>query len=129
MVAGRIAEIVTGKEYTALMEETLLRPIGAMTATFHPSEELEAKMPVYYDRNPSGLVPVDVAARKAGAGSLINPASSLIATVDDVGRFLLLHRDKGLVTASGWSPPKRSRRSTSRGARPAGQAMEWDSTS
>jgi len=97
LVAGRIAEIVTGKEYTALMEETLLRPIGATTATFRPSKELEETMPIYYDRNPSGLVPVDIAARKAAMGSLISPAGSLISTLDDVGRFLMLHRNKGLV--------------------------------
>ncbi|MCX7011857.1 MAG: serine hydrolase [Candidatus Sumerlaeota bacterium] len=97
MVAARIAEVVTGKEYPALMEEMLLRPIGATTATFHPSEELEAKAPVAYDRPPSGLVAIDRSAMGAGMGSLINPAGSLISTLDDVGRFLLLHRNHGLV--------------------------------
>jgi len=96
-MAERIAEIVTGKEFAALMEEALLRPIGATTATFRPSKELIAKMPAAYDRKPDGLVPLDSSARLEAASSPLSAPGSLIATVDDVGRFLLLHRNKGVV--------------------------------
>ena len=69
MVAGRIAELVTGKEYGALMKEMLLDPIGANTATFYPSDELKARMPTAYERKDGEFVKLDPASRpRAAAG-------------------------------------------------------------
>lgn len=97
IVAGRIAEVITGKEFGALMAERLLGPIGATTATFYPSAELRSKMPTGYDRKDGGFVKIDVAKRMEAAGNFPNPAGRLISTLDDVGRFLLLHRNRGMV--------------------------------
>jgi CubicO group peptidase (beta-lactamase class C family) len=95
MVAGRIAELVTGKEYGALMKELLLEPIGATTATFYPSDELKKRMPTAYQRQGGQLVKIDPASRPRAAASYPNPAGSLVSTLDDVGRLLLLHRNHG----------------------------------
>lgn len=95
MVAGRIAELVTGKEYGALMKELLLEPIGATTATFYPSDELKARMPTMYERKSSELVKVDLGSRPRATASYPNPAGSLVSTLDDVARLLMLHRNRG----------------------------------
>ena len=95
LVAGRIAEMVTGKEYGALMKELLLDPIGATTATFSPSDELKARMPTMYERKDGALVKVDLASRPRAAATYPNPAGSLVSTLDDVGRLLMLHRNHG----------------------------------
>jgi CubicO group peptidase (beta-lactamase class C family) len=95
MVAGRIAELVTGKEYGALMKEMLLEPIGATTATFYPSDELKAQMPTMYERKAGELVKVDLASRPRAAAAYPNPAGSLVSTLDDVARLLMLHRNHG----------------------------------
>jgi CubicO group peptidase (beta-lactamase class C family) len=97
MAAGRIAEVVTGKEFAALMTERLLVPMGANTATFNPSAELRAKMPSAYNRQGGEFVKMDVVKREEAAGKFPNPAGRLISTLDDVGRFLLLHRNHGTV--------------------------------
>ena len=97
MVAGRIAELVTGKEYGALMKEMLLDPMGAKTATFYPSDELKARIPTAYERKDGELVKLDPASCPRAAAAFPNPAGSLISTVDDVGRLLMLHRNRGQV--------------------------------
>lgn len=97
MVAGRIAELVTGKEYGALMKEMVLDPIGAKAATFYPSDELKARMPTAYERKGGEFVKLDAAGRPRAAAAFPNPAGSLISTLDDVGRFLMLHRNRGQV--------------------------------
>ena len=99
MVAGRIAEVVTGKEFNTLMRVRLLDPIGATTATFYPfaSKALKMQMPTMYERQEGRLVKRDESDRGEGAMAFPNPGGGLISTLDDVGRFLMLHRNRGVV--------------------------------
>tara|TARA_R110002049_G_scaffold4601_5_gene32238 strand:- start:331843 stop:334296 length:2454 start_codon:yes stop_codon:yes gene_type:complete len=93
IVAGRVAEIVTGRPFPQLMQKTLLHPIGANDATFYPSPELEQRIPVSYERTEAGFE------KRTGEplGTVINPGGRLISTLDDVARVLLLHRNHGKV--------------------------------
>ncbi len=93
MVAGRVAEEVTNRSFSELMETHLLRPIGAEVATFTPSEELSGRLPVGYERTPTGFVPRE----GEGLGMAINPGGGLVSTLDDVARLLLLHRNRGRI--------------------------------
>ncbi len=95
LVAGRIAELVTGQEYGDLMKKTLLEPIGANTATFYPSDEIKARMPTMYERKEGALVRVNLATRPRASAAYPNPAGSLVSNLDDVGRLLMLHRNRG----------------------------------
>jgi CubicO group peptidase (beta-lactamase class C family) len=99
MVAGRVAEVATGREFSALMHEQLGEPIGAGRAVFHSSAaaDLLARMPVMYDRIGGSLVPVAAAGREDAAVRFPNPGGGLVATLDDVGRLLRLHRDRGVA--------------------------------
>lgn len=97
LVAGRIAEIVTGKDFDTLMKDQLLRPMGALSATFIPSEEMKSRMPTIYEHKNGGLEKVDITARAEAAGSLIQPGGRLISTLDEVGRLMLLHRNRGMA--------------------------------
>lgn len=99
MVAGRIAEVVTGQEFGALMSERLLKPIGASTAVFLPAApaSLRAQMPTMYERQDGQLVKTRAAAAGEEAMKFPNPGGGLVSTLDDVGRLLLLHRNRGVV--------------------------------
>ena len=99
MVAGRVAEVATGREFSALMHEQLGEPIGAGRAVFHSSAaaDLLARMPVMYYRIGGSLVPVAAAGREDAAVRFPNPGGGLVATLDDVGRLLRLHRDRGVA--------------------------------
>ena len=93
MTAGRVAEVVSGRPYPELMQTVLLKPLGAETATFTPSEKMLARMPVPYERTRTGFVPRE----GTGLGTAINPGGSLVSTLDDVARLLLTHRNHGRV--------------------------------
>jgi len=99
MVAGRIAEVVTGQDFGALMSERLLKPIGASTAVFFPAApaSLRAQMPTMYERQDGQLV--KTRAKSAGEEEMKfpNPGGGLVSTLDDVGRLLMLHRNRGIV--------------------------------
>lgn len=91
MTAGRVAEVVTGRTFPRLLRLRLLDPLGAETATFAPSADLQARLPLPVDRTAGGFRPrvFDMADRT------INPGGGLVAGSDDVSRLLLLHRNRG----------------------------------
>ncbi|HIF01164.1 MAG TPA: hypothetical protein EYQ63_30220 [Fuerstia sp.] len=93
MTAARVAEVVTGRPFPELMQTLLLKPLGAETATFTPSAEVLARMPVPYERTKTGFRPRE----GTGLGTAINPGGSLVSTLEDVARLLLLHRNQGRV--------------------------------
>jgi CubicO group peptidase (beta-lactamase class C family) len=96
MVAGRVAEVVTGRCFQDLMRRHVLAPLGMATATLVPPESLQPLLPKAYDRDPAGKL---VARDRELALRSINPGGGLISTLDDLGRFMLLHRNRGKVGA------------------------------
>ena len=99
MVAGRIAEVVTGREFSDLMRERLLAPIGADGAKFLPrlGPEERARLPVMYERAADRLTPAAASGRDEPQLAFPNPGGGLVATADDVMRLLRLHRDGGVA--------------------------------
>jgi arylsulfatase A-like enzyme/CubicO group peptidase (beta-lactamase class C family) len=93
LVAGRIAEVVMGRSFQDLMRRYLLEPLGTQSATFVPSEHMRPMIPVQYDRTNRGLIP---RIREQSPRS-ISPGGGMVSTLDDIARFLLLHRNEGKV--------------------------------
>jgi CubicO group peptidase (beta-lactamase class C family) len=93
MIAARVAEVVTGKDYETLMSEVLFESIGAEDATFSPSEDQKRRIPTAYERD-EGRFRIR---QRAPLGNTINPGGQLCSTLDDVARMMMLHRNKGLA--------------------------------
>lgn len=95
-IAARIAEVVTGKEFEAVMQEVLLDPLEMYDTTFRPSPKVLEEMALPYRLTRNGLagrrVPPVTATDRA-----INPAGGLISTADDMTRFFLFHYNHGEV--------------------------------
>jgi len=91
--AGRVAEVVSGKPFDTLMREMLLDPIGAEQSTFRPSERARRTIPTPYHHVDNRLEPFTDLPK----GTVIRPAGGLYSTLDGVARFLLLHRNRGMV--------------------------------
>jgi CubicO group peptidase (beta-lactamase class C family) len=96
VVAAHAAERVMGKPFEMLFQEWLARPLGLASATFHPSAETIAAMPVRYARTPAGLRPLPIREYRA-LGLPIDPAASLVANMQDVARLFTLHLHEGSV--------------------------------
>lgn len=93
MVAGRVAEVVMGRSFQDLMRRHLLEPLGTNTASFVPGEPLRSLIPVQYDRTNQGLIP----RIREQTSRVVNPGGGMVSTLDDLARFLLLHRNEGKV--------------------------------
>ncbi|MCZ6793178.1 MAG: sulfatase-like hydrolase/transferase [Planctomycetota bacterium] len=100
MTAGRVAEVVTGRPFAELMQTLLLEPLGAGIATFTPSAEMLARMPAPYDRTRTGFRPRE----GTRLGTALNPGGSLVSTLDDVARLLLMHRNQGRIGTQQFIP-------------------------
>lgn len=91
LVAGRAAEVVTGRSFQDLMRRHLLEAIGAEVACFLPSAELRRRIPFDWDRREMPLE------RNSQQAQLVSPGGGMVSTLDDVARLMLLHRNRGRV--------------------------------
>lgn len=92
MAAARVAEVVTGKSFETVMEETLFSSVGSTSSTFD-YESMIDRIPSAYTRTKNGLK------LRTGEpiGTVINPGGGLVASPTDVARLFLLHRNRGIV--------------------------------
>ena len=97
MTAARAAENATGQPFEVILKELLLDPLGMTSTTFHPSKAVSRKLPRAYYRGDDGLVPGISRFSESSIGDLIDPGSGLFSTLDDMGRFLLFHLNRGVV--------------------------------
>ena len=92
MTAARVAEVVTGKSFETVMEETLFSALGSTSSTFD-YESMVDRVPSAYERTKNGLK------QRTGEpiGTVINPGGGLVASPTDIARLFLLHRNRGMV--------------------------------
>lgn len=99
-VAGRIAEIVSGKSFDELMHERILDPLGMKDSTFHPGEELRGRFAKTYKTAEEGeglvaaynpFVTPDVTVRR-----MTEPSGGLFSTAADLAKFYQMILDGGV---------------------------------
>lgn len=108
-VAGRIAEIVSGKPFDAFMQERLLGPLGMKDTMFHPDAKLRSRIARTYKTSEPGpgfelayntFVTSDPAVRR-----MTEPSGGLFSTAADMAKFYQmilnggLHDGKRIVSA------------------------------
>jgi len=108
-IAGRIAEIVSGKPFDVFMRERLLGPLGMMDTAFHPDAKLRARIARTYKTAEEGsglavaynpFVTSDPAVRH-----MTEPSGGLFSTAADMAKFYQmilnggLHDGKRIVSA------------------------------
>jgi CubicO group peptidase (beta-lactamase class C family) len=95
--AGRVAEVATGKSFVDLLKEVLLDQLGMTRTTYHPTGEDLDSWPRVYDRTEDGFIPYQDDKIEELLNSEIDPGARLFSTLDDIGRFLLFHLNRGVV--------------------------------
>ncbi len=89
-IAGRIAEIVTGRPFDVFMQERLLDPLGMKDTTFHPGAKLRARIARTYKTGDDGtletahnpFVTSDPEVRR-----MTEPSGGLFSTAADMAKF------------------------------------------
>ena len=99
-VAGRIAEIVSGKSFEELMQERVLDPLGMDDTAFHPGDELRARIARTYKTGEDGksLERSFNSFHTADAGErrMTEPSGGLFSTASDMAKFYQMILDGGV---------------------------------
>jgi CubicO group peptidase (beta-lactamase class C family) len=99
-VAGRIAEIVSGKSFDALMNERIIAPLGMKDTSFHPDDRLRGRFAKTYktDDDGEGLVRANnpFVTSDAGDRRMTEPSGGLFSTARDMSKFYQMILDGGL---------------------------------
>ena len=131
-VAGRIAEIVSGKPFDVLMQERLLGPLGMNDTAFHPDAKLRARIARTYKTAEEGgglelayntFVTSDPAVRR-----MTEPSGGLFSTAADMAKFYQLilhsgiHNGRRLVSEKSIAEMTRAHKA---GGKPLNYGLGW----
>ena len=90
-IAGRIAEIVSGKKFEQLVDERICQPLDMKNTTFHPNEAQRARIAQTYkmDDETNQLVPGynPFVTSDVTVTHMTEPAGGLFSTAEDMGKF------------------------------------------
>jgi CubicO group peptidase (beta-lactamase class C family) len=99
-VAGRIAEIVSGRPFDEFLQERLLDPLGMGDTTFHPDDRLRARIAKSYKtaEDGSGLIAAynPFVTSDATVRRMTEPSGGLFSTAADLATFYEMVRNRGL---------------------------------
>lgn len=99
-VAGRIAEIVSGKKFDQLVDERICQPLGMKDTTFNPDEAHRARIAQTYkmDDETHELVPGynPFVTSDVSVTHMTEPAGGLFSTAEDMGKFYQMIVDGGV---------------------------------
>jgi len=99
-IAGRIAEIVSGKSFEKFVEERITAPLGMKDTTFHPNEAQRSRIAMTYTMNEEtkALTPAynPFVTGDASVKRMVEPSGGLFSTASDMSKFYQMIANKGL---------------------------------
>jgi CubicO group peptidase (beta-lactamase class C family) len=98
-VAGRIIEVVSGKELEKFLQDEIFQPLGMVDTTFHPSPEQQKRLAKLYQKNrqTGDLVPAEHWLINLSPTAPANPSGGLFSTAKDLVRFHQAILDGGIL--------------------------------
>ena len=98
-VAGRIIEVVSGKDLETFLREEIFEPLGMIDTTFHPSSEQQKRLAKLYqkDRQSGELRPAEHWLINLSPSAPPNPSGGLFSTAGDLVRFYQAILDGGIL--------------------------------
>ena len=106
---ARVVEIVTGKRFSEVLDEKLLKPLGMSDTTFEPKLELVKRHPRYAKHIADWddeKISAYLEKRKRESKGFVNAAGALISTPDDLVKFYRLHSLRGKLAGNQLIPAK-----------------------
>ncbi len=107
LIAGRIAELVSGREFDGLVRDKVFDPLG-MTLSFYrlrPARK-DVEYPVTYRRGAEGLLRAPHQPQSPESGGLVLVGGGLTSRAADLIPFLQLHRRMGTFASEIRLSPK-----------------------
>lgn len=95
-ILGRIIEIVSKQPYEQFLKQRLFDPLGMKDTTFFPSEEQLRRLATLYTQAEGGLKRSN-AQFQDDVPKYPHPAGGLISSAEDILRFNLMMRNKGVL--------------------------------
>ena len=99
-VAGRIAEIVSGTPFDALVSERILVPLGMNDTSFHPDDRLRARIAKTYKTVDDGKELIrannSFVTSDAGDRRMTEPSGGLFSTARNMARFYQMILEGGV---------------------------------
>lgn len=99
-VAGRIAEIVSGKPFDVFIQERILDPLGMKDTSFHPDDRLRARFAKTYKTAEEGddlaLAYNTFVTPEAAVRRMTEPSGGLFSTAADLAKFYQMILDGGV---------------------------------
>ncbi|MBD1877719.1 serine hydrolase domain-containing protein [Coleofasciculus sp. FACHB-T130] len=92
MVVGYLAEVVSGKPFTQLMQELVFDPLEMQRTTFDPTVAMTYPIAQSHNQNEDGTLSVD---RRFADNTAGYPAGFVISTVLDLANFAMMHMNQG----------------------------------
>jgi len=94
---GRIIEVVSNQPYDTFLEQHIFAPLGMKDTSFFPSDEKLQRLATLYTLTDNGLkrAPNQFGARKGP--KIPAPAGGIISTAEDIFRFNMMMRNKGVL--------------------------------
>jgi CubicO group peptidase (beta-lactamase class C family) len=98
-VAGRIIEVVSGKDLETFLREEIFQPLGMIDTTFHPSSGQQKRLAKLYqkDRQSGELRPAEHWLINLSPSAPPNPSGGLFSTAGDLVRFYQAILDGGIL--------------------------------
>src|SRR5689334_14208568 len=94
---GRIIEVVSKQPYDVFLEQHIFAPLGMKDTSFFPPDEKLQRLATLYTLTDNGLkrAPNQFGARKGP--KIPAPAGGIISTAEDIFRFNMMMRNKGVL--------------------------------
>lgn len=102
-IVGRIIEVATGQPIDEVLQTRLCQPLGMHHTTFHPDEAARRELARFYWRwRSDGSFHRQLDRRIVRSGEYASVGGGIVTTADDLARFMLMHRNAGLVDGKPW---------------------------
>ncbi len=97
-VVGRVIEVVTQRSLNDVLQDEICVPLGMTQTTYYPDDATQKVMPSFYWQwRSDGGFRRRLDQPKVLEGHYASVGGAIVSTVDDLARFMLLHRNAGSV--------------------------------
>ncbi|KAA1259192.1 putative penicillin-binding protein PbpX [Rubripirellula obstinata] len=103
-IVGRVIEVATGQLLEDVLQNRMCKPLGMTGTTFYADEDSADELASFYWRwRSDGSFRRQLDPRIVPHGQYASVGGGIVTTADDLAKFMLMHRNGGLVDGKTWT--------------------------